>query len=296
MSDRYLRYYAPTYDRERHELWIRLLNRIQSDHGISWEEVPTGSEYGSINQDWYSKEPETTEPEVWEGQLSRNRAIALNDVEERTPSKKFKSNSGNFQIKGMVAVIDSQQGVIHGSRHSAGTDFLEEILEDGYPVLDRLAATGDEGKSIHKQLIESYEDQVDGQTFREYSVGESLVETSEYSTSQKRFAKNIVSKKIDLVVRGSKNTEIIEAKGEFNANQVEKALGQLLYYQELYEKEHPEEKVKLKAIFPEPSFGLFGETQMVGASEAIESMKEIFSTHDITVLFRSENGTFHRAK
>lgn len=292
MSERYLRYYAPTHKEDRHEKWKTLLSEIQSKHGIEWKEEPTASARGGIHYDWYSKSPETDEQEVWENELTRNQAITQNDPKGQRPSEKFKANSGNFHVQGTIAVVDPEHGVIHGERHGSGTEFLETVAENGEEVLSQLAATGKQGKSVHGQLVDTYAERAVGQTFREYSVGESLAENEDYSRNQQRIAKNIVAKNVDLVVKGDSKTELVEAKGKFKSDQVEKALGQLLLYEDLYGLEHPDEEVELKAIFPEPSFGLFGDVPMVGADEAINSLLRIFESHEIEVQFMDDEGQF----
>lgn len=292
MSVRHFRYYAPTYEQERHEKWVELLSGIQSQHDIKWEEVPTASARGGIHYDWYTKDPETDESEIWEEELTRNQAITQNDPNGKRPSDKFKANSGNFHVQGTIAVVDPGHGVIHGERHSSGTEFLETVAENGRDVLSQLAATGKQGKSVHDRLIDHYAERAVGETHREYPVGKFLAESEDYSRNQERIAKNIVAKNVDLVIKDGQRAELVEAKGKFKSDPVEKALGQLLLYEDLYEGEHPDDEVKLTAIFPEPSFGLFGDAQMVGAAEAIGSLLSIFESHDIEVLFMDEDGQF----
>jgi hypothetical protein len=269
------------------------METIEEKHDIECEEIPT-AQFGGINQDWYSKEAETTAEEIWQEELSNNQAIKRNDPNSRVPSNKFKANSGNYQIKGMIAVVDPEHGVIHGSTHSNAVNLLKEIVEGGPSVIERLAATGKQGKSVHELIKENYRNQTEdrrgGQTFSEYSVGQSSVDFDNHKT--RRFAENMVKRRIDVVVKEGDKAELVEVKGEFKSDKVEKALGQLLLYKHLYETEHPEEEVELTAIFPEPELGQLGTVPLAGASEAIEPLVSIFEKHDVSVLFMTDQELF----
>lgn len=117
----------------------------------------------------------------------------------------------------------------------------------------------------------------------------------DYSRKQQKFAENIATKEIDLLVK-DEEVEIVEAKREFESRQVEEALGQLLIYKELYLLDHPSDKVNLTTIFPESSFGnlLGDQRQMVGGLEAIESLLGILENYGIDTLFMDEDGQFKR--
>lgn len=291
MSERYLRYYAPTYGQDRHEKWIQLLNKIQTKHNIQWEEVPTATSTG-LNEDWYEREAETTEEEIWEDELSHNRAIKKNDRDDRTPASKFK-NQRNYHIQGIIAVIDPSNGIIHGDLYDTGTEFLEGVLNHGPSYLKKLDSPG--GPSKHKQLVTEYQHTIEYPSISEYSVGESLIEEGQYRSNQKSGAKNMVSKSVDLKVEAEDHIELIEFKSSFESDAVEKALGQLLIYEHLYELDHPEDDIQLKAVFPEPSYGMFGNIELVGAREAVTSLLTILTEHGITVEFETGDGKFEPA-
>lgn len=138
-SNRYLRYYAPTYNRSRHNNWIQLLLDIEKEHEIRWEEVPTASSWGSVDFDWYGKRREINEEEIWNSELKYNMNIKQNDADGKRPGRKFKSHQGHHYIQGTIAVIDPKAGIIHGEKRDNATDLLQLVGQNGESVLFNLA-------------------------------------------------------------------------------------------------------------------------------------------------------------
>lgn len=123
---RQLRYYAPADDRDHHERLLERLDDVAAEHEVAVETVVTAGADGL--PDWFDGDAETTEAEVWEAAFAHNRAITAN-LGER-PSSAFKTDDG-YAIRGTVAVVDPETGVIHGIRDDAALGFLEAVHDRG---------------------------------------------------------------------------------------------------------------------------------------------------------------------
>lgn len=142
---RYLRYYAPDYDQNKHEKILQLLEEIKRKHGIEYEEIPVKK------REWYNRKPVMTEREVYENHLKpQTRVIKSNDLDTETVAKKFKSRSGNIFVAGTIAVIDNKK-VLWGTPFKQ-SEFSEEILEKGRRLINKFQY-GKEVKDIHSELF-----------------------------------------------------------------------------------------------------------------------------------------------
>jgi hypothetical protein len=84
MTNRRVAYYAPTGDRSRHEKLTKQMETIEEKHDIECEEIPT-AQFGGINQDWYSKEAETTADEIGREDLSNNQEEQIQGKQWKLP-------------------------------------------------------------------------------------------------------------------------------------------------------------------------------------------------------------------
>mgnify|MGYP000153161629 CR=1 FL=1 len=139
---------------------------------------------------------------------------------------------------------------------------IEEHCEDQNTILNKFIRSG---------LIK-------GEVKKEVEVGVKLVEEryqrGEYSREQYMFAKNVVTKRVDLVIENENEIWLIEVKAHFDSKSVEEALGQILIYKELYKMDYkPEKEIKLAVVFGAPR-GWFG-FSMIGMVENLELTKII---------------------
>ena len=74
-----------------------------------------------------------------------------------SPTRIFKTRSGNISIAGTVAVIDEFDRVVYVSKYNS-ENFLRHVLREGKRLLWRFTVAHDEPKDIHKILRRKMEE------------------------------------------------------------------------------------------------------------------------------------------
>jgi len=150
----HLRYYAPYYDRETHEIILSYLENIRRIHNIDYEEIPVEEipvMSGFPEWEWYSKKAEISEVYVYEYHLKPYSSLILSncnkllqmglDLHCDTVSSKFKSRSGNIYVAGTVAVVENDVILLALDYKDEIFEFLEALLREGWSLLNVLEKT-----------------------------------------------------------------------------------------------------------------------------------------------------------
>ncbi len=143
---RWLRYYAPTYDRNEHFEILTLLEEIRKRYGIEYEIIPVKK------RDWYDKEPIMSEEEVYEKHLKPQTKVIKENVGESS-AKIFKSRSGNIYVAGTIAVIED--GHVIWAYPFKQTEFLRKVLDDPEIIYKFKSGRRGEIKNVHDKIFEA---------------------------------------------------------------------------------------------------------------------------------------------
>ena len=238
-----LRYYAPYFDEEIHRKILALLNEIKSKHDIDHEIIAVSreKERGIYRKDFISR------ARILSGRIDGSVAKAL----------RSRGGRGYIYLRGTIALVlknrlewfatytDPLYEEWKSFDQNAPTTIgvLKMILEKGRALLEQIMNRPLVRKAEHEQIVDSFIDsnmlKLIEKPEREVSIGKGIIIFDKYGKRKE------VGKKIaDIVCKTPEATWIIEAKPSLNAE----AVGQALIYRELYNKQHPYEKVKCGVV------------------------------------------------
>ncbi len=128
-----------------------------------------------------------------------------------------------------------------------------------------------------------------GQSKREVEIGIKHIgeryKEREYDYKSYNLDKNLIAKRIDLLIETENEIWLIEGKSEFDSQKAEQALGQILLYEELYQTDHnPEKAIRKAAVFGKPSNPYLSES--LGEISLIE---KVFKRYGIKVFIEARD-------
>lgn len=275
-----LRYYADDFKQHRHDQKVNLLEQIEEQWSIPFEIKRVSINHGRLPVD-ADRIEESTEEEVWENELKNNRTLSNNLGPNTMPSDEFKT-SNNFAIASTIAIVDG--GVVQwGVRYSQGIEFLEEVLENGESAVGERYDNGD--RSIHDRIKDEFVDQEvvgKGEYDTEVEIGASFANNPNLEEQAK--------KSIDVLVTTPASDWIVEIKPEFSASKFQRAVGQALMYESIYQKERSAEQIQ-KAVVLAGGGGEFSQLFRGGLRGQIH---QVCADNDIAFFIRESDGEFSK--
>lgn len=240
----WLRYYAPSFDKQIDEEIKRVLAEIERAWDLRHEILELRLVPSKLNGQPF---PDSAhEEEIYK----RDFLPRKNVLKARTGTSlrdQLRSNSGRFNLAGTLAIV-SQSGIEwlcppygreseFGMDSDSRLDFLKAVRERGPELLRQLCppVTKSQPEADLIDLFLSHR-VLDGEVRREVPIGGHRFPT-EFGIFDWR-------KQIDLVIETPDGVWVIEAKPRLNCE----ALGQVLLYGDLYETEHSEKPVKLAIV------------------------------------------------
>ena len=236
-----LRYYAPYFDEKIHEKILELLNEVRSKHDIDFEiiEVSRETEREIYRKDFVSR------AKILSGRIGGSVARAL------------RSRRGHVYLRGTIALVlkdrlewfasytdplyKKWKSFDQGAPTTIG--ILRMILEKGKPLVEEIMGRPLIRQAEHAQIVDLFIDSNELKLIekpeREVSIGKEIIIFDKYGKK-----KEVGKKIVDIVCKTSEATWVIEAKQYLNAE----AIGQALVYKELYQKQHPQEKVRCGVV------------------------------------------------
>ncbi|MDI6884748.1 MAG: hypothetical protein QMD22_00060 [archaeon] len=230
-----------------------------------------------------------SEEEIWKNDmLPQTRVIKKNTG--KTAAEWLKSGSGNLYVYGTLAVVEN--GAVQWiTKYEGVKETLEDILENPEKgienLLDEIKEKPKDENAVLNNFIQS--GLIRGQSKREVEVGIKHLEEryKERGWNEKDYnsAKNLVAKKIDLVIENEDEIWLIEGKSEFESKKAEEALGQILLYEELYHIDHNPEKTIRKAVV----FGESSNPHLFESLGEISLVEKAFKRHEIKVFIEGRD-------
>jgi len=272
-----LRYYTTeesTYSIADFFYVINLLRRIDREGICQVEVVLDRSERDIYERDM---KPQTRV-------ISKNTGRSARDWFKAGREKK------NLHVYGTLAIL-KDNAVQWVTRYDGVVKALEYTLKERNlkSFLKEIEKHRRDQNTILNKFIQS--ELIKGEVKREVEVGVKLVEErhqkGEYTYEQYMFAKNVVTKRIDLVIESEREIWLIEVKLQFDSKRIEEALGQILIYKELYEMDYePKKEVKTAVVFGAPrGFGF----SMVGMAENLKMMESVFEKYGVRLFIEGRD-------
>lgn len=171
----------------------------------------------------------------------------------KTAADWLKAGSGNLHVHDTLALIE-EDAVQWITQHDRVVETLGYLLENEEEALDELIDEIQDSSKTEQDVINEFKnsDVLDGKFQHEVEVGiaplEEQRESGELSQADFNMAKNMVSRRIDLVCDTDEAVWVIEAKEKLNP----KAIGQVLLYEELYQADNPGTHNIRKAVISGP--------------------------------------------
>lgn len=205
-----------------------------------------------------------SEEDIWKNDmLPQTRVIKKNTRQSAT--EWLKARSGNLHVYGTLAVVEN--GAVQWiTKYGKVKKTLENILDQGEKGIEDLFEEIKEKPTDENAVLNNFirSGLISGSMKREVEVGIKSVENKhkvgEYSYEQYEFAKNIIVKKIDIIIESENEIWLIEGKSRFDSKKAEEALGQVLIYEELYGIDYkPAKNLRKAVVFGTPlNIGIIG--------------------------------------
>ena len=230
-----------------------------------------------------------SEEEIWKNDmLPQTRVIKKNTG--KTVAEWLKSGSGNLYVYGTLAVVEN--GAVQWiTRYDGVKETLEYILENPEKGIENLLEEIKEKPKDENAVLNNFIQSglIRGQSKREVEIGikhiEERYKEREYDYKSYNLDKNLIAKRIDLLIETENEIWLIEGKSEFDSQKAEQALGQILFYEELYQTDHnPEKTIRKAAVFGKPSNPYL--TESLGGIGLIE---KAFKRHEIKVFIEGRD-------
>lgn len=193
-----------------------------------------------------------SEEDIYENDMKpQTRTIKENTGQ--TAAGWLKAGSGNLHVHSTLALVE-EEAVQWITRYDGVAESLEYLLENEEEALEELVDEIHDSPKTEQDVINEFEnsDVLDGEFQHEVEVGigplQGQREAGEFSRANFNMAKNMVSRRIDLVVDTAEAVWVIEAKEQLNP----KAIGQVLLYGELYQIDNPGLENVRKAVISGP--------------------------------------------
>ena len=230
-----------------------------------------------------------SEEEIWKNDmLPQTRVIKKNTG--KTAAEWLKSGSGNLYVHGTLAVVEN--GAVQWiTRYDGVKETLEYILENPEKGIENLLEEIKEKPKDENAVLNNFIQSglIRGQSKREVEIGIKHIEEKckerEYDYKSYNLDKNQIAKRIDLLIETENEIWLIEGKSEFDSQKAEQALGQILFYEELYQTDHnPEKTIRKAAVFGKPSNPYLAES--LGEISLIE---KTFKRHEIKIFIEGRD-------
>ncbi|VUT24199.1 MAG: hypothetical protein MOIL_00373 [Candidatus Methanolliviera sp. GoM_oil] len=149
-------------------------------------------------------------------------------------------------------------------------------------TVDPVSIEGDEYKwsalgITEKQILEDFKNSglIEGEFEEQVIVGKNSIEYI-HDRGSRNLALNLIRKQINLVIENKNDIWIIEGKSKFDANSTEKALGQVLIYEELYKIDmQPKKNIKKAVVFGTSTW-----------EEVVQQTKNIFEKYAVNLYIK----------
>jgi len=229
--------------------------------------------------------------EIWKNDLlPQTRVIKKNTGKTAVEWLKAGKGKKNLYVYGTLAVVDNG-AVIWITKGDGVKRALERILENPEEGIDNIFKEMKESSNDENTVLNNFiqSNIISGQIRREVEVGVEPVKnkTKEDGDSYKRyqFAKNIVTKRIDLIIESDDDIWLIEGKSKFDSKKAQEALGQILIYEELYRSDYePVKNIRKAIVFGKPT-----NIEMIGVAESIQQIEKIFLKHELDVFMEGRD-------
>ena len=237
-----LRYYAPDYRKQTHDVILSLLEQIKIKHNILYEITQLRYRKSEYSDDYIADEQH--EKEIYEKDFLPRKFVLKQRIGESI-RRLLRSRSGGYFVAGTVAIaLDGQiewfanyANPFKEYDEDSTVGFLKAVLEKGPVLLSQLCPEVKKGAPELKLLdIFINSGKLKGRFEREVKVGKRIFKT-ERGTFDWR-------KSIDLVCKADNEVWVIEGKNRLNYQ----AVGEVLTYGTLYSEQFPEKRIRLGIV------------------------------------------------
>jgi len=237
-----LRYYAPHFERNIHEQILNHLEQARVKFQIPYEIVEIRLRKSEYSDTYYADEEH--EKEIYERDFKPRKAVLKQRIGESI-RRALRSRSGGYFVAGAVAIVRDEQVEWFTSYANQFKEydanyiiaFLKAVLDKGPILLDQLCPEIKKGEGELKILDNFIRSSVlRGKFQREVKVGSRIFKSPEGTFDWR--------KSIDAVCYTEDEVWILEGKNRLDY----KALGEVLTYACLFERQYPERKIRMGIV------------------------------------------------
>ena len=232
-----------------------------------------------------------SEEEIWKNDiLPQTRVIKKNTGQTAVDWIKSGRGKRNINVYGTLAVVEN--GTVQWITRCDGVkETLEDILENPEKgvenFIEKIKKKPKDENAVLNNFIQS--GLIWGQLKREVKIGikqmEERYKEREHDYRSYNSDKNLIAKRIDLLIETENEMWLIEGKSEFDSQKAEQALGQILLYEELYQTDYnPKKTIRKAAVFGKPSNPYIAES--LGEISLIE---KAFKRHGVKVFIEGRD-------
>lgn len=244
-----LRYFAPHYDKEKHEKILEILREITAKHDIKTDIIQlriVKSQFGEYVDEEHEKE-------IYEKLFKpRARLLKYRLGEPIRLLLRSRRGRGHFYISGIIAIARYEEiewfapaypNFFQEYDEDASIGFLKAVLEKGIPLLEKLCETSPPSK-LETFVLQRFRElsPLKGSFETEVKIGKGFVVKDKYGKETR-----VAQKSIDAVCHTSEEDWVLETKQTLNYT----SIGEILVYDYLYKKLATGKSVKMGIVCEE---------------------------------------------